>query len=101
VPPVRIVLRHILPGVQPVLSVQAAVQVGSAILVAAALGFIGLGARPPSPEWGLSIAIGREYLPEAWWIGFFPGACIFATVFAASLFSDAIQRALDIRLSNR
>lgn len=101
VPPMGIVLRHILPGVQPVLSVQAAVQVGSAILVAAALGFIGLGARPPSPEWGLSIAIGREYLPEAWWIGFFPGACIFATVFAASLLSDAIQRALDIRLSTR
>jgi len=101
VPATRIVLRHIFPGVQPVLTAQAALQVGSAILVAAALGFIGLGARPPSPEWGLSIAIGREYLPESWWIGFFPGACIFATVFAASLFSDAIQRALDLRLSTR
>ena len=97
----RIVFRHIFPGVQPVLTAQAALQVGSAILVAAALGFIGLGARPPSPEWGLSIAIGREYLPEAWWIGFFPGACIFATVFAASLLSDAIQRALDTRLARR
>lgn len=101
VPVTRIVLRHIFPGVQPVLTAQAALQIGGAILVAAALGFIGLGARPPSPEWGLSIAIGREYLPEAWWIGFFPGACIFATVFAASLLSDAVQRALDIRLSNR
>lgn len=97
----RIVVRHIYPGVQPVLTAQAALQVGGAILVAAALGFIGLGARPPSPEWGLSIAIGREYLPESWWIGFFPGACIFATVFAASLLSDAIQRALDTRLARR
>jgi peptide/nickel transport system permease protein len=101
VPVTRIVLRHIFPGVQPVLTAQAALQIGGAILVAAALGFIGLGARPPSPEWGLSIAIGREYLPEAWWIGFFPGACIFATVFAASLLSDAVQRALDVRLSSR
>jgi len=101
VPPIRIVLRHIFPGVQPVLTAQASLQVGNAILVAAALGFIGLGARAPSPEWGLSIAIGREYLPESWWIGFFPGACIFLAVLAASLLSDSIQRALDTRLAVR
>ena len=94
-----IVLRHILPGVRPALTAQAALQVGSAILVVAALSFIGLGARPPSPEWGLSIAIGREYLPESWWISVFPGAFILATVLALSFLSDGLQRAMDDRLT--
>ncbi|MEA2661288.1 MAG: peptide/nickel transport system permease protein [Chloroflexota bacterium] len=95
-----ILLRHIFPGIQPVLTVQAALQVGNAILVVAALGFIGLGARPPSPEWGLAIATGREYLPESWWISVFPGAFIFFTVIALSLLSDGLQRAMDTRLAN-
>lgn len=96
-----IVLRHILPGVRPTLMTQAALQFGNAILVVAALGFIGLGARPPSPEWGLSIAIGREYLPESWWISLFPGLFIFIAVFSLSLLSDAGQRAFDVRLQRK
>lgn len=96
-----IVLRHIFPGVQPALTAQAALQVGNAILVVAALSFIGLGARPPSPEWGLAIAIGREYLPEGWWMSVVPGALIVLTVLSLSLLSDGLQRATDTRLAQR
>lgn len=92
-----IVTRHIFPGTLPVLMAQAALLTGQAILVAAALGFIGLGARPPSAEWGLNVAIGREYLPEAWWVAFFPGGMILLTVTALNVLGDAIRVALDPR----
>jgi peptide/nickel transport system permease protein len=71
--------------------------VGQAILVAATLGFVGLGARPPSPEWGLSIAIGREYMPESWWISLFPGLMVLLTVTALSWLGEALRKALDVR----
>ena len=81
----------------PALLAQASLFVGQAILVAATLGFIGLGSRPPSPEWGLSIAIGREYLPESWWASLFPGVMIVLTVASLNLLGDAVRRALDAR----
>ena len=89
--------RHIFPATLPVLTVQASLHMGQAILVAAALGFIGLGARPPSPEWGLSVAIGREYLPDSWWISFFPGAMIVLTVVSLNLIGDGLRAALDAK----
>jgi peptide/nickel transport system permease protein len=95
--PLLIMRRHIFPAVQPSLMAQASLQVGSAILVAASLGFIGLGARPPSPEWGLAIAQGREYLPESWWVSFFPGMVILLTVVALNLVGDGLRVALDAR----
>jgi len=95
--PGRIVGRHILPATQPALITQATLLFGQAILVAAALGFLGLGAHPPSPEWGLSIAIGREYLPESWWVSFFPGAMIVCVVLASNFIGDAVRVALDAR----
>ena len=89
--------RHIFPATLPVLTVQASLHMGQAILVAAALGFIGLGAHPPSPEWGLSVAIGREYLPDSWWISFFPGAIIVLTVVSLNLIGDGLRAALDAK----
>jgi peptide/nickel transport system permease protein len=95
--PSLIVRRHIFPATVPALLAQSSLFVGQGILVAATLGFIGLGSRPPSPEWGLAIAIGREYLPEAWWVSLFPGVMIFVTVTSMNLIGDAVRRALDAR----
>ena len=95
--PARIVGRHILPATQPALITQATLLFGQAVLVTAALGFLGLGAHPPSPEWGLSIAIGREYLPESWWVSFFPGMMIVFVVLATNFIGDAVRVALDAR----
>ncbi len=88
---------HIFPGTLPVLVVQASLQMGQAILVAAALGFVGLGARPPSAEWGLAVAIGREYLPGAWWPSFFPGIAIMALVVALNMLGDGLRVGLDAK----
>jgi peptide/nickel transport system permease protein len=95
--PTRIVLRHVFPAAIPALIAQASLLVGYGILVAATLGFIGLGAQPPSPEWGLSIAIGREFLPESWWVSFFPGLMILLTVTGLNLLGDGLREALDAR----
>lgn len=90
-----ILRRHVFPGTLPLLAVQASLQMGRALLVAAALGFIGLGPRPPSPEWGLSVAIGRQYLPDSWWMSFFPGMAIVVTVIGLNLLGDGFRVALD------
>jgi peptide/nickel transport system permease protein len=95
--PSLIVRRHIFPGTQPALITQATLQFGQAILVAAALGFLGLGAHPPAPEWGLSIAIGREFLPESWWVSFFPGVMIVLVVVGLNFVGDSVRVALDAR----
>jgi peptide/nickel transport system permease protein len=94
-----ILRRHIFPATLPVLVAQSTLFVGQAILVAATLGFVGLGARPPSPEWGLSIAIGREYMPESWWISLFPGLMVLVTVMALSWLGEGLRKALDVRSS--
>jgi peptide/nickel transport system permease protein len=93
----RIMVRHIFPNAVPSVVVQASLQMGQAILVAASLSFIGLGAKPPSPEWGLAVAIGREYIPDAWWISFFPGAAIMTVVVGFNLMGDGLRAALDPR----
>ena len=95
--PVKLVLRHILPGVLPAVIVYASLRIGSAILVGAALSFIGLGAQPPSPEWGAMLADGRSYLGVADHVTLFPGLAIFITVLCFNLLGDGLRDALDVR----
>ena len=71
---------------------------GLAILTAASLGFIGLGAQPPTPEWGLMVADGRKYLIDAPWLSSFPGLTIMIVVIAANVFGDGLRDVLDPRL---
>lgn len=93
-----LVVRHILPGTLPGVIVYASLRMGTSILTAAALSFIGLGAQPPSPEWGTMLADGRSYLGVADHIMVFPGLAIFVTVLAFNLLGDGLRDALDQRL---
>lgn len=85
VPPARAFLRHVAPGVLGALSVLATIGIGSSILAAAGLSFLGLGPSEPTPEWGLMLAGGRNVLAQAWWISVFPGLAITLTVVAATV----------------
>ncbi len=93
-----LMLRHILPGVLPGVIVYASLRLGTSILTAASLSFIGLGARPPSPEWGAMLAEGRSYLGVADHLTLFPGLAIFVTVLAFNLLGDGLRDALDQKL---
>ena len=93
-----LMLRHILPGTLPSVIVYCSLRVGTSILTAAALSFIGLGAPPPSPEWGTMLAEGRSYLGVADQITVFPGLAIFVTVLAFNLLGDGLRDALDQKL---
>jgi peptide/nickel transport system permease protein len=91
----RILLRHILPtGLDPVI-VKCTVDIGYVILMTAALSFIGLGARPPEPEWGAIITTGRRYLLDSWWYPTFPGVAIFLAVMGFNLLGDGLRDLLD------
>jgi ABC-type dipeptide/oligopeptide/nickel transport system permease subunit len=94
----RIMFRHILPNVSAPLIVLSTLQIGNAILVGAGLSFLGLGAQPPIPEWGLMAAEGREVLGKAWWISTFPGLAILSVVMACNLLGDGLRTALDPRM---
>jgi peptide/nickel transport system permease protein len=91
----RIVLVHILPNCVSPIIVKASMDMGMAILAAASLGFIGLGAQPPFPEWGAMISIARNYLPVWWWYATFPGMAIFLTVLGFNLMGDGLRDVLD------
>jgi glutathione transport system permease protein len=93
-----LLFRHILPGTLPSVIVYCSLRVGTSILTAAALSFIGLGAPPPSPEWGAMLAEGRSYLGVADQITVFPGLAIFITVLAFNLLGDGLRDALDQKL---
>lgn len=93
-----LMLRHILPGTLPSVIVYCSLRVGTSILTAAALSFIGLGAPPPSPEWGAMLSEGRSYLGVADQITLFPGIAIFVTVLAFNLLGDGLRDALDQKL---
>ncbi len=93
----RILATHILPNCVSPLVIKASMDMGLAILAAASLGFIGLGARPPAPEWGAMISTARSYMPEYWWYSFFPGLFIFLTVLGFNLFGDGLRDILDPR----
>ncbi len=94
---VWILFRHILPNCMSPLIVKASMDMGLAILAVASLGFIGLGAKPPSPEWGAMISVARSYMPDWWWYSFFPGLFIFLTVLGFNLFGDGLRDMLDPR----
>lgn len=94
----RIILTHILPNIVAPLIVLTTVNIGSAILSAASMGFLGLGAQPPTPEWGNMVNVGREYLQIASWLIVAPGTAIMVTVLAANLLGDGLRDALDPRL---
>jgi glutathione transport system permease protein len=94
----KLVLTHILPGTLPGVIVYASLRLGTSILTAASLSFIGLGARPPSAEWGAMLSDGRSYLGVATHLTLFPGLAIFITVLAFNLLGDGLRDALDQRL---
>ena len=93
----RIMWRHILPNVVGPIIVLLTLQIGSAILIGAGLSYLGLGAQPPTPEWGLMTSEGRRYVASAWWMSTFPGLAIFLTVTALNLMGDGLSAALDPR----
>ena len=95
---IRIAWRHIIPNILPTVSVQASLDSGATMLTAASLGFLGLGARPPAPEWGAMVAIGRELMPDFWWLSAFPGLAIFIVVIGLNLLGDGLRTAFDPRL---
>ncbi|MGE0418032.1 MAG: ABC transporter permease [Acetobacteraceae bacterium] len=94
----RIVFLHILPNAASPIIVRATIGLGFTILVAAVLGFLGMGATPPAPDWGLSIAESRVYLPGAWWYVTFPGLAILLTVMGFNLLGDGLRDLVNPRL---
>ncbi len=92
---VRIMLRHALPNSLTPIIVQGSMDFGYAILAAASLSFIGIGAQPPTPEWGLMAALSRTRFIDNWWTVTFPGLAIFVTVLAVNLVGDGIRDTLD------
>jgi peptide/nickel transport system permease protein len=96
-----IIVRHILPNVLLPLIVLTSLNVAGAILFTAGLSFLGLGAQPPTPEWGVMLTAGRQYLREAWWSLVFPGLAMTITILAINLVGDGLRDALDPRLTIR
>jgi len=94
----RLMFSEVLPNCMAPLIVQASLGLSTAILDAAALGFLGLGAQPPSPEWGTMLADAREFVLRAWWVVTFPGLAILVTVLAFNLLGDGLRDALDPKL---
>ena len=91
----RIMLRHALPNASTPVIVQASMDFGYTILAAASLSFIGIGARPPTIEWGLMVALSRSKFLDYWWTAAFPGLAIFITVLAVNLLGDGVRDLLD------
>jgi len=94
----RIATRHILLNCWTPVIVQMSLDIGYAILTLSALSFIGLGAQPPTPEWGSMVSLGRDYFLEQWWIVTFPGLAIFVSVMAFNLLGDGLHEALSPRM---
>ncbi len=96
--PSRILLLHVLPNAAPAILVRATIGMGFTILTAAILGFLGVGAAPPSPDWGLAVAEARQHLPESWWFATFPGLAILLLVLGFNLLGDGLRDVADPRL---
>ncbi|WP_170755773.1 ABC transporter permease subunit [Ruegeria lacuscaerulensis] len=94
----RLMFKTVLPNCLAPIIVQAALSFSTAILDAAALGFLGMGAQPPTPEWGTMLAEAREFILRAWWVVTFPGLAILVTVLAINLMGDGLRDALDPKL---
>lgn len=97
--PMRIVLRHVLPMCVPSVIIRVTLNMAGIILTAAGLGFLGLGAQPPSPEWGAMTSTGRRYMLDSWWLVTMPGLAILTVSLAFNLFGDALRDILDPRSS--
>ncbi len=95
--PMRIILRHIVPMCVPSVVVRITLNMAGIILTAAGLGFLGLGAQPPTPEWGAMLSTGRQNMLGAWWIAAVPGIAILLTSLAFNLFGDGLRDVLDPR----
>lgn len=92
----RIVLGHVLPNIMPIMVVQMSLTMGYAILNAAGLSFIGLGVRPPTPEWGIMVAEGAAFIVSGqWWIALFPGLALMLAVFCFNLLGDGLRDLVD------
>ncbi len=100
-PPWLVMTRHILPNVVAPTLILATIGIGGAILALAGLSFLGLGAQPPTPEWGVIISDGRARLRNAWWIATFPGLAIALSVLAINLVGDGLRDAFDPRMQQR
>jgi len=87
----RIIFHHLIPNCIGPIIVQTTLQLGFAILASAGLSFLGLGAQPPAPSWGLMVSDGRQYLPDFWWIATFPGLAIFTLVMGFILLGDTLR----------
>jgi len=91
----RILLRHILPNITSPIIVKMSLDVGFAILAVASLGFIGIGVRPPTPEWGVMLSVSRSNMPHYWWTAVFPGLAIFLSVLGFNLLGDGLRDVFD------
>jgi peptide/nickel transport system permease protein len=93
-----IVVRHLIPNAVAPLFVQATLEIGGIILTSAGLAFIGFGAQPPTPEWGVMVSEGRSFLMDQWWVATFPAVAILLLVLGFNLLGDGIRDVLDPRL---
>ena len=93
-----IVFHHILPNCFSSVIILGTLILGETILIAASLSFIGLGAQPPTPEWGAMVSVGRKFLMDQWWYATFPGLFILITVIGFNIFGDALRDILDPRI---
>jgi peptide/nickel transport system permease protein len=97
----KIMFKHVLPNVIAPIIIMSSLSISGSILAAASLSFLGLGAQPPTPEWGLMLAEGRPYIRTAWWLMVFPGVMITLFVLASNIFGDGLRDALDPRTATR
>ncbi|MFB4165550.1 ABC transporter permease [Alteribacillus sp. JSM 102045] len=96
----RIIFRHVLPNVMSPIIVQATLRMATAVLTASGLSFLGLGAQPPTPEWGAILSDGRNYMWDAGHVAFFPGIAIVVVVLAFNIFGDGLRDALDPKMKS-
>jgi len=96
-----IILRHVLPNISTSIIVYMSLSIPSAILWAAGLSFLGLGAQPPTPEWGAMLSNGRDFMRRAWWMTTFPGLAIMFTVLGFNFLGDGLRDALDPKMAGR
>lgn len=97
-PPLRIIMRHLLPNLMPILITQITLDIGYVILSTAGLSFLGLGAQPPTPEWGAMIMSARQFMRESWWYTTFPGLALVTTVVGFNLLGDGLRDYLDPKM---
>lgn len=86
-----IIFKHLIPNTLSPILIRASMDIGFVLLAAAGLGFLGLGAVPPQPEWGMMVSDGRRYFPDSWWLTVFPGGIILLTVFGFNLLGDGLR----------